>query len=88
MAASKKKRKAKAVNANESKADKFKRLASLRTTKGINAMRGLQKLANRNNYEFSDEQVTKIVNALKEELEAVHNAFTRKGGDAKETFTL
>lgn len=85
---SKKTSKKKAASATESKADKFKRLAEMRTTKAINAMRGLQKLSNSNNYEFTDEQVTKICEALKAEVVDLHEAFTKTGGTAKETFTL
>lgn len=77
---------AKAVE--ESKADKFKRLGAMRATKAINAMRGLQKLSNKNNYEYTPEQVEKIVTVLKDELEAVYNSFTKTGAAAKETFTL
>lgn len=72
----------------ETKAEKFARLGAMRTTKAINAMRGLRKLSNRNNYEYSAEQIEKILNALKSEVEAVHKAFTTTGGEAKETFTL
>ena len=86
---SKKKAPAKAAAATtETKAEKFSRLGSMRATKAINAMRGLQKLANRNNYEYTPEQVEKLVGALKTEVEAVYNAFTSTGGGEKETFTL
>jgi hypothetical protein len=90
--ASKKKGKAAATATTNSKAEtkaqKFARLGAMRTIKAVNAMRGLQKLSNRNNYEFSDAQVEKILGALKSEVEAVYNAFTKKGGEAKESFTL
>lgn len=89
---SKKKTRGKNSNNNtattETKAEKFSRLGSMRATKAINAMRGLQKLANRNNYEYTPEQVEKLVTALKTEVEAVYNAFTSTGGSEKETFTL
>lgn len=72
----------------ESKAEKFARLGAMRTTKAINAMRGLRKLANSNNYEYTPEQVEKIVTALKAEVEGVYEAFNTTGAPAKETFTL
>lgn len=78
----------KAAAGDESKADKFKRLGSMRVTKAINAMRGLQKLSNRNNYEYSPEQVEKILGALKSEVESVYAAFTKKSGEAKNAFEL
>lgn len=70
------------------RAEAFSRLASMRTTKAINSMRGLQKLSNRNNYEYTPEQVTKILAALKKEIEAIHAAFTTTGGEAKELFSV
>ena len=70
------------------KADAFKRLGAMRTTKAINAMRGLQKLANTANYVYTQEQADKIVKALKSEVEGVFNAFNTKGETAEEEFTL
>jgi hypothetical protein len=70
------------------KADAFKRLGAMRVTKSINAMRGLQKLANRNNYAYTQEQVDKILEALKTEIQNVNTAFNTTGGGAKETFSL
>lgn len=77
-----------AAKTEETKAQKFSRLGSMRATKAINAMRALQKLANTNNYEYTPEQVAKIVDALKTEVEGVFNAFNAPGTAAKETFTL
>ena len=70
------------------KGEAFKRLGAMRTTKAINSMRGLQKLANKNNYAYTEEQVSKIVDALKTEVENVFNAFNTTGGETKEGFTL
>ena len=83
-----KKRTTKKAATVETKAEKFARLGAMRTTKAINAMRGLRKLANSNNYEYTTEQVAKIVDALKSEVEGVHEAFNTTGAPAKETFTL
>lgn len=87
-AADKKAAAAAAAAAVETKAQKFSRLGAMRTTKAMNAMRGLRKLANSNNYDYTPEQVEKIIAALKAELEAVHEAFNTTGAPAKETFTL
>lgn len=62
--------------ANESKADKFKRLGNMRAMKAINAIRNLARLSNRNSYEFTDEQVTKLVDALKSEVNELYKRFT------------
>lgn len=70
------------------KVEAFSRLGAMRTTKAINSMRALQKLANKNNYAYTQEQINKIVDALKTEVEEVFNAFNTTGGQAKESFTL
>lgn len=70
------------------KAEAFKRLGAMRTTKAINSMRALQKLANKNNYVCTQAQIDKIIDALKTEVEEVFNAFNTTGGQAKESFTL
>lgn len=78
----------KAAAVAETKAEKFARLGSMRTTKAINAMRGLQKLSNTANYDYTPEQVAKIVDALKTEVEGVFNAFNKPEAAAEDAFTL
>lgn len=59
----------------ESKSEKFVRLASARTNKSIASIRSIRKLANRNHYQYTDEQVSEIIKALKAELEMLKHAF-------------
>lgn len=59
----------------ETKRERFVRLAENRTNKLINMMRLLGNLANRNNYEYSDEDVKKIFNTLEKELKAAKDKF-------------
>jgi hypothetical protein len=40
----------------EGKKERFKRLAEARTNKALAAIRSVAKLANRNHYEFNDEE--------------------------------
>lgn len=61
------------VPSDETKAAKFKRLASARTTKAILTMRNLAKLGGPN-YERTAEQQKKIVDVLQAEVHAVQKA--------------
>ena len=60
----------------------FKRLAESRTQKIIKAIETLGNLSNRSNYEYSDEQVDRIFNAIEEELR-IQRAKFKKGGKTK-----
>jgi len=76
-----------AAAADESKADKFKRLATARTNKAIAAIRGLGKLSS-GQYERTPEQVNMIFEALgKEANEAMQKLLGQSKGKA-DSFTL
>ena len=70
------------------KAAKFVDLAQKRTTKAINSIRAIRKLANRNNYVFTDEQINKIGEALRDEVVQTVDAFSAKPEAQKEGFKL
>lgn len=55
------------------KRDKFVELAQKRTINAIKAIRVISKLANKSAYEYTDEDVRKIVKALTDELETLKN---------------
>ena len=65
---------------SESKQDKFKRLAEARVNRALKDIRSIGNLANRANYEYSDEQVGKIVRALKAEVAALQARFKNESG--------
>lgn len=72
------KKKASNVESNgveESPAERFKRLAVKRVSKAIKAMRAIATLGNKRQYEYTTEQVNKIVDALTDEHEAIQRAF-------------
>jgi len=62
----------------ESKSDKFKRLANSRTSKALDAIASIGGLAAKNNYEYTPEQVSKIVTALTAEIAKVSDKFAGK----------
>jgi hypothetical protein len=73
--------------ATETKRDRFVRIAEARTNKIINMMRLLGNCASPGNYEYNDEDIRKIFNALEKELKNTKNRFL--GEESKEErFTL
>ena len=73
--------------ATETKRDRFVRIAEARTNKIINMMRLLGNCASPGNYEYTDEDIRKIFNALEKELKNTKNRFL--GEESKEErFTL
>lgn len=67
---------ARKTNANESKADKFKRLANKRAVRAIKMIRGLGSLSGRA-YEWKPDQVEKVFAALESECKAAKLRFNK-----------
>ena len=59
----------------ESKHDRFRRLAEQRVNRAIREMRLIGNLANRNNYEYTDGEVRALLSALERELKTTRAAF-------------
>ena len=73
--------------ANETKRERFVRIAEARTNKILEMMRLLGNCSSKGNYEYTEEDVKKIFGALERELKNTKNKFL--GLDAKEErFTL
>lgn len=62
----------------ESKNDKFKRLANKRVPAAIEKLELVKNLSNTNNYEYSKEEVDKIIKALTSSLNEVKKSFDEK----------
>ena len=72
---------------NETKSEKFARIAEARTNKILDMIRLLANLANSNNYEYTDDDVRKIFTAIEKETKNTKNKFM--GIDSKdERFSL
>lgn len=57
------------------KAEKFVELANKRVNKALKHLKLVGNLSNRNNYEYSEQQVRKIVKALQEEIDGIRQRF-------------
>ncbi len=72
---------------NETKRDRFVRIAEARTNRILDNLRLLGNCSSKQNYEYTDEDVKKIFGALEKELKLTKNKFL--GVDEKEErFTL
>jgi len=76
-----------ATPADETKADKFKRLAVARVNKTLDALNQIGQLSAKANYEYTPEQVEKILDTIGAKLEDVEASFAGKKA-ASEGFTL
>lgn len=75
------------MDKNETPNEKFKRIASSRTQKIIDMLDLLGNCSNRYVYEYSEEEVNKIFNAIETELKITKERFTCKGSN-RERFIL
>lgn len=67
------------VSMATTKRNNFVRLAEARVDKAIKAIQVVGNLSNRNNYEYSEEDVKLIVSALRVEIKELELRFSKKG---------
>lgn len=70
------------------KREKFVSLAQNRTVNAIRAIRVLGKLANKNAYQYDENDVKKIIGALTREVDALKARMTSKNGKSEIEFSL
>lgn len=73
---------------SESKESKFKRLAEARVNRAIGALRSISSLSNRQIYAFDEDQVKKILAALRKEVAAIRSRFEDPGSARSGEFRL
>jgi hypothetical protein len=73
---------------NSEKRMKFVKLAEGRTQAALAAIRKLGNLANRRSYAFDENDVRKIVRALKEAISETERKFDPTSGPGQKTFKL
>jgi hypothetical protein len=70
------------------KRKKFVDLAEKRTTKAIYALRLVGNLSNKNNYDYTDADIKKILKALEDEIRNVRRRFGEGTGSSEPVFKL
>jgi hypothetical protein len=68
---------------SEPKKEKFKRLAIKRVNSLLNTMRLVSNLANKSNYEYSEEEANKILKAISNSFDDLKVKFKSKKRDFK-----
>ncbi|MDP2319732.1 MAG: hypothetical protein Q8O42_10390 [Acidobacteriota bacterium] len=76
------------MESRESKLQRFERLAEKRVTEVLRRLRLVGNLANRANYEYSDDQVRQITDALDAELRQLKSRFRSDGAVAGSSFSF
>ncbi|MBU0471614.1 MAG: hypothetical protein KKF65_03250 [Nanoarchaeota archaeon] len=70
-------------SSQETKEQRFVRIASRRVQEIVKKLQLLQNCANRGNYQYTDDQVRKIFSAIDEELRKVKSEFSRQNSKEK-----
>ena len=68
---------------SENKSERFKRIATNRTIRILNDLRLLGNCSNTNNYQYGEEEVTKIFSAIDKELKRVRLLFSKRPEEFK-----
>ena len=72
----------------ETKRDKFVRIAEARTNKIINMIQLLGNCSNQSLYEYSQKDVNKICNAIQAELDEAKKRYSKQDSQKGSKFTL
>jgi len=73
---------------NETRAEKFIRLAEFRMNKAMDAVGRLENLSNRSSYEYSQEQVDAMFGALEGQIADIKAKFVTKKTESKSVFSF
>lgn len=77
-----------AAKENETKAEKFIRIGEYRMNKAVDAIGRLENLANRGSYEYTQEQVDAMFQALEGRVAEIKARFTPKKTAESKTFSF
>lgn len=70
------------------KKDRFKNVASKRVQRVLDSLDSLCKCANKNNYEFEEEEVNKMIKTIRDKVKFLELSFNTNTKLNKETFTF
>lgn len=76
------------IHIEPTRREKFVNLAEKRTRNAIKQMRLIGNLSNKGNYEYTDKDANKIVNALSNELRNMKDRFANGDDSGKPEFKL
>jgi len=70
----------------KSKRERFENIASKRIQKVLDTLESLSKCANKNNYEYYDKDIHKMIMAIKNKVKFVEDTFKQRLNNKKNTF--
>ncbi|QBA64228.1 hypothetical protein [Muriicola soli] len=70
------------------KKDRFKRVASRRVENILNDIQSLSKCSNKNNYEYTEADVNKMLKAIRDEIKILETLFKKNLKDDISTFNF
>jgi light-regulated signal transduction histidine kinase (bacteriophytochrome) len=73
---------------SEQKKDRFKRVASRRVDNILKDIRSLSKCSNTNNYEYNEDDLNKMIKAIREELKTMETIYRKNLKDENTTFNF
>jgi hypothetical protein len=73
---------------NETKGHRFERLAERRVTGALRSLRLVANLANRHNYEYTQDHARQILEALDEGLRHIKQRFRQEEAGVEDTFSF
>jgi len=76
------------ISARDKNGDKFRELAEKRVTKVIMAIRNLKRLSNKNNYSYQDQEVKKMISAIRAELSDLDSSFKSSSKNSSKVFSF
>ena len=68
------------------KRDRFKNVAGRRVQKILDDMDSLSKCANRTNYDYNNDDIAKMMRAIKEKIKVLEASYTSNAKSSKNTF--
>lgn len=73
---------------SKQKKDRFKRVASRRVENILKDLQSLSKCSNKNNYEYTEADVNKMLKAIKDEIKVLETLFKKNLKDDNSTFNF
>ena len=73
---------------SEQKKDRFKRVASRRVDSILKGIGSLSKCSNTNNYEYNEEDLNKMLKAIREELKTMETIYKKNLTKNTDTFNF
>lgn len=72
----------------ELKRDRFKRVASRKVDNILKNIRSLSKCSNTNNYEYNEEDVSKMIKAIRDEIKTMETLYKKNLSNNSKTFNF